>query len=107
MAEAQAVKAPQVPMLGVCRLTGRVAGVRRVTGQNGSTFLTLLRLPAPDTYTSPQTVEVRGPERCGSVGEEVTVDVRIGGYGRAYAKKGENGEPGDSIRTAENVLYVV
>lgn len=105
MAEAQAAKAAQV-LDGVARLVGRITQVRKLNGQSGPTCRTLMRLPAPDSYSSPQTVEVRG-ERFGQVGEEVAVIVSLGGYPRTYETRGDHGEPGESVKTAENVYTFV
>lgn len=103
MAEAQGAK--PTPN-GQTRLVGRVAGVRRMSGQ-GAHYRTLVRLPAPDQYSSPQTVEVRSDERIGQADDELSLIVQVGGFARSFQGKGEHGEPGAPVRTAENVLRFV
>lgn len=104
MAEAQASAAKQVPALGVVRLAGRIQASRRKTGANGSFFVTVLRLPATDAYSSPATVEVLSDERVGGVGDEVSIACKIGGYSRTV-KPRDPQEP--SYLSADNVLSVI
>ena len=54
--------------LGQARIAGRIDSMRRNLGQAGSVYRTLLKLPAPDSYSSPSTVEVRSTERLGAQG---------------------------------------
>lgn len=100
MATAQAEK----PVSVQARLVGRIAHVRSVGTQGTKTFRTLLKLPAPDSYSSPSTVEVRSTERLGPVDGDVSILVIIGGFPRSFEGKGERGEPGETVRTAENTL---
>lgn len=64
-------------------LRGRVLEVKR--SENGC--YTVLTLPAPDQYSSPQTVEIRSKAVFGRPSEDVTVRVAIGGFRRGYTDK--------------------
>ena len=106
MAEAQAVKAPTAANLGVARIAGRIEGTRTKSTQQGKVFFTLFKLPAPDSFSSPSTVEIRSGERIGATGDEASVLVTVKGYPRSYdANDGEGGKT--TVRTAENVLDFV
>lgn len=100
MATAQAEK----PISVQARLVGRIVAVRSIAGQAGRTFRTLLKLPAKDEYSSPSTVEVRSTERLGQPEQDIAILVNIGGFPRSFEGKGERGEPGEVVRTAENTL---
>lgn len=92
---------------GVALLSGRIFNVRRITGRDGGTFVTIIKLPAPDEFSSPATIEVRSRERLGQQGDDVHIKVRIGGYGRSY--KATDPETGEQrvVQTADNSLTVV
>lgn len=92
------------PTTALVRLVGRVVSVRTVKGEAGKTFRTLMRLPAKDEYSSPSTVEVRSTERMGQIESDLSINVAIGGFPRSFEGKGERGEPGETVRTAENTL---
>lgn len=94
--------------LAQARIVGRVTNVRsRVSGAN-KVFYTLMKLPAPDSYSSPSTVEVRSTERIGSVDADLSIIVNIGGYPRSWEQKDERGMPtGDRVPTAEIALSFV
>jgi len=97
---------PQAATLGVALLKGRIIGRTRKVGKDGKPFfITLLRLPAPDEYTSPGTVEVRSAASVGDIGGDAHLRVRIGGYGRSYKTTDENGES-KTVQTADNSLTV-
>lgn len=100
---AEATKPAQAATLGQARIAGRIDAVRSKSTQQGKMFLTLLKLPAADAYSSPSTVEVRSGERLGGNGEEISILVRIGGYPRSYKPDGED----TPVRTAENSLQFV
>ncbi|GHD66100.1 hypothetical protein [Jeongeupia chitinilytica] len=57
-------------------LAGRVNAVRKADEY----VYTEITLPAPDEYTSPQSVEVRSRKRLGQVGETIETRVLCGGY---------------------------
>jgi hypothetical protein len=73
----------------------------------GPLHLTIVKLPAPDEYTSPGTVELRSRQALGDVGSEVDVKVRLGGYPRSY--KITDPETGEQrpVATADNHLTVI
>jgi hypothetical protein len=88
MSQAQAGQsnAPAVSNnLALAVLKGRITKQRRIKTQSGTLFFTLVKLPSPDEYTSPQTVELRSSARLGQDGDDWQGRVRIGGYGRSYS----------------------
>lgn len=94
-------------------LTALVAGKivqkpRRFRAADGSVYLTLLRLAAPDEFTAPGTIELRSRAPLGEVGDVWRGKVRITGYGRSFPSKPdpETGEV-SQVRTADNRLEVV
>ena len=89
-------------------LNGRIANVRRIQTKSGPQFVHVVKLPAPDQFTSPQTVELRGLKRMGGVGDDlVGVRVRIGGYGRSYKVTDADTGEVSVIPTADNSLTIV
>lgn len=100
MAEVKAAKAP------IVRLTGRIEQVRSINTTEGRAFSILVKLPAPDAFSSPATVSVRSRERMGQPGDEFNAEVQVGGYGRTYKAEDEDGRKID-VRTADNTLTVV
>jgi hypothetical protein len=64
--------------VGVTVIQGRVERSRR----NGKVMFTTLILPAPDQYSKPDRIEVRSDNAIGSVGEDVQVRCRLGGYAK-------------------------
>ncbi|GAQ30846.1 single-stranded DNA-binding protein [Ralstonia insidiosa] len=64
------------PMQVVVR--GRIESTRSFEG----TRYTRIMTPAADAYSRPQVVEVRGKQRLGERGEEVTVLCNLGGFQR-------------------------
>jgi hypothetical protein len=80
-------------------VTGRIQQVTKRSGATGDTFRTLVKTPAPDSYSSPGTFEVRSRQRIGSEGQEVKIECDLMGYARSYESK-----DGDTVRTAEHVL---
>lgn len=57
---------------------GRVEAVRRYQSSN----YTLVKIPAPDEYSNPSTVEVRSSQRFAEVGEGVKVLCVLSGYAK-------------------------
>lgn len=92
----------------VASIAGRIDYARSYRDREGRrVFLTLLKLPAPDQFTSPQTIEVRSTAKLGEVGDSWRGSVRIGGYGKSYSTTDpETGEK-RPVRTADNLLTVV
>jgi hypothetical protein len=98
--------APQVPPL-VAAVKGRVFAARRIQTKNGPQVITILKLAAPDEYSSPQTIELRSAQRLADNGQDWSGRVRIGGYGRQYqATDPETGEK-RTVQTADNSLTVI
>ncbi|MEM7504706.1 MAG: single-stranded DNA-binding protein [Pseudomonadota bacterium] len=62
--------------------------------QNGR-FKTLIRTPAPDQYTPPQTVLVYSQSQLGHVGSEIEVRCAVGGRSRTYQKDGQTEQAAD------------
>lgn len=95
------------PALGQCLLSGRIASRRRVSTQNGVLFLTVIKLPAPDEFSNPQTVELRSEGPLGEPGETWRGKVQVGGYGRSYAVDDEVTGRKVTVQTANVTLTVV
>lgn len=107
MEPATAIKpVPQAQPLPMsqARISGRVDYVRKAKFKEGQRILTLVKLPAPDSYSSPQTIEIRSVERLGSPGDDITCIVAIGGFGRSFDMKDEDSEDSKTVRTATIVL---
>jgi len=94
-------QAAQTPL--VVRILGRVDFVKAGQAKGKPSFLTLIKTPAPDPFTSPSTVEVRSSVRIGSVGEEVEVFANLKGYGQS----GVSEKTGEMYRRAQNVLEAI
>jgi len=91
---------------GVALISGRIVAKRAISTQAGRQYLTVIKLPAPDQFTSPATIEVRSAQPLGEHGEDVHFKVRVGGYGRSYSKTDEDGVV-TRVATADNHLTVV
>jgi hypothetical protein len=90
------------------RMKGKISAYRRIKTQQGQMHLTLLTLPAPDEYSSAQTVELRSRlSKLGEIGDEVTVIARVGGFRRSYDQT--DSETGEirKVQTANLTLDVV
>jgi hypothetical protein len=99
----------QESQFGIAQIRGRIASVREIGGARGG-FAHVIKLPAPDQYTSPATVEVVADERLGPVDSEWAGKVQIGGFGRSWTKDVEdrNGVVRKvSVPTADNKLTAV
>jgi len=99
MSQAQVTQ--QIPL--TVRICGRVDFVKQGVSKGKTTFLTLIKTPAPDPFTSPSTVEVRSTARLGSVGEEVEVFANLKGY----PQSGVSEKTGEPYRRAQNVLEAI
>lgn len=89
-------------------ISGRLDMIKRRTGQNGTLWIHLVKLPQVDEFTNGGTVELTGNSKLGAVGELITVQVRLTGYPRSYKGKPdpETGEV-ELVRTADNRYVVV
>lgn len=105
---AQPVDLPTRPSLkpGQVMLAGKVGARRKISTQDGPRFLTLLKLPAPDQYSSPSTVEVESVESLGQQDDEFRGVFAVRGFPRNFDTKDENGEK-RKVYTATNVLTYV
>ncbi len=89
--------------VGVAFLSGQIAvKSKAITTQAGRRFLTVVVLPAPDSYTSPGLVELRSTEPLGEAGETFRGKVQVSGYRNNYKTAA-----GDTIQSARNTLDVV
>ena len=71
--------------MGQVLISGRLAGVRSISTRQGRKWLHKVQLPAPDEFTSPSVVEVRGDEKLGErVGDVIRCKAQLGGYGRSF-----------------------
>lgn len=96
--------------VGVAYLRGRIRSRRRAKRGGTTGVLTVLSLPAPDTYSMPQAVEVWSAESLGEVGAEVSCKVQIGGFPRSYERTDEDEEgyrKKVTVQTADNTLTVI
>jgi hypothetical protein len=116
MSQAAAGNAPantpvnQLGALGVAYIRGRIRSRRRGKRSGVLGVLSVLSLPAPDTYSMPQAVEVWSAESLGEVGAEVSCKVAIGGFPRSYDTKvdDDEGYPRKvTVQTADNTLTVL
>lgn len=99
-------QAPAAPN-GVASLSGRINSFRRVAGQNGSVWLTILKMPAADEFSSPQTVELTSAEKLGDRGEPWKGRVQIGGFGRVYDSTDKHTGEVSKVQTANIRLTVI
>ncbi|CAJ0724412.1 MULTISPECIES: single-stranded DNA-binding protein [Ralstonia] len=83
---------------------GRIEQMRSFDGTRYTRIIT----PAPDAYSRPQVVEVRGKQRLGEKGDEVTVLCSLGGYQRKpYQIKNKDTGEIETIVPVDHVLDVV
>lgn len=90
----------------IVRIVGRVENVRRTNGRDGAVFIHLVKLPAPDEFTSPATVVVRGKERAGQEGDRFDSLCMVGGYARSYNTTDEETGRKVPVKTADNTLTI-
>lgn len=88
-------------------IAGRLVGRRRLTTQNGTLFLSLVAMPAPDPYSHPETVELRSSASLGDKDDDVKLICRVGGSRRTF--KTTDPDTGEQIVvvTADNRFTVV
>lgn len=94
----------QSPALGLALISGRITSLRPFTSSQGRMIETILKLPAPDEFSTPQTVSVRSAQKLGEVGEIIRGKVRIGGWGRSYETTDEYSGHKVKVPTATNTL---
>jgi len=98
------------PKLGACQayLVGRIAARRRMKTADGSYWMTVLKIPAADSFSHPGTVELMSDQSIGSPGEDWSGVVQLTGYPRSYDSRPDP-QTGEIVRvhTADNRLRVV
>ena len=95
-----ASKAPTVT------IAGRLSSVEAWPRKNPTRYTVLVRLPAPDEFTTPATVEVVSDINPGNEGDLVTLVCRVGGRYRSYTATDKATGEQRTVRTADNVLTV-
>lgn len=108
MAEVQPITSQKQLPIGQSHLRGRIASSRRLNTNDGPLFLTVVKLPAPDQFSHPATIELRSRNKLGDNDTEWDGVVGISGFPRAYNTKPDP-ETGEvrQVRTADNQLFVV
>lgn len=91
----------------IVRLIGRIEQVRVITTSEGRAFMHLVKLPAPDQYSSPAAVSIKSREKLGSEGDDFNGQVQVGGYGRTYQQTDEETGRKTTVRTADNTLTAI
>lgn len=88
-------------------ITGRIFSRRRINTQQGHLYLTVLKLPAPDQYSHPATVELRSTFQLGDVDSDWSGPVQLGGMPNSYDQQDK--ETGDRTRiiSARNEYTVI
>lgn len=61
-------------------IVGRIEGMREWDGADSSGYVTKVRLPAPDEYSSAALVEVSTKRKLGKEGEEIKVLCSVSGW---------------------------
>lgn len=69
-------------------LQGRI----KVRDKLTNSFATIITLPAPDEYSSPQSVRVLSSKSLGQKGDEITVEARVCGFHRVTVGKRPNAD---------------
>jgi hypothetical protein len=106
----QTTPAKALPKLiqGQAFISGRIAFRRRMKTTDGSYWMTVLKTPAPDSFSHPGTIEVMSDQSIGNTGDDWSGIVTLTGYPRSYDGKPDpqTGEI-QRIHTADNRLRVV
>ena len=79
-------------------LSGRIEDVREFDGR----WLHLVRLPSPDQYEHPATVEVTADSKLGRKGDELETWVKISGVPNNFKTR-----DGDTVHSARNFLVAM
>lgn len=92
---------PNAEQIGIVQVAGKLVSVRKA----GSVFEHIIKMAAPDPYSSPATISVMAQTRLGQAEDEVKVRCRLTGYGRTY--KSTDQETGEvrNVKTADNKLF--
>ena len=107
MAELAAVAIPgatKALKAGEVFIAGRLVEVRKA----GKIFLHLCILPAADSFSHPDTIEIASEKRLGDKGDDLRQVCRVGGFGRTYDSTDKaTGEITKGVRTANNRLTAI
>lgn len=110
MSAVESIKPVSMPKLlpGQAFLSGLISHRRRFTGQQGTVWLTVLKLPSADEFSNPGTVELRSRSPLGEVNDRWSGVVLVTGYARSFNSKADP-DTGEikAVRTAQNVLEAV
>lgn len=101
-----AKKMYSLPM-GHSHLSGRISARRKVKTIEGSLWLTMMRLPAPDEFSHPVSVELSSNVPLGEVGGNWSGQISIEGYPKKYDSRPDSDGMVHSIATAQMRLRVV
>ena len=95
------------PALKSANMVVQVAGRIEAASKYQDTVSTLIKTPAPDSYSHPATIEVRSKARLGSVGEEVVASCRLSGVPRRFNRTDKSTGEITAVRTADMYLHVI
>ena len=87
----------------VMLISGRIQSSSLYQG----TYSTLIRTPAPDEYSYPSLMPVRGKKRLGSPGDECSVLCRASGVPRTFNKKDKDTGEITPVHTADVYFNVI
>ena len=87
-------------------VSGRIAlKPRRYKTKEGAMYSHIVKLPAPDSFSSPQTIEINAIRQLGEKGEDIIQLCVIGGYGRSYDLTDKSTGEVTNVSTADIRLY--
>lgn len=92
-------------------MKGRIANVRKIKTQQGTLFLTLLKLAAKSEYDHPSTIEIRSYEPIGNREEDFEGYIDMGGVPNNYETKSVDEQTGYEtkvrVQSARNEYSVI
>lgn len=93
--------------MGQVFLNGLIASRRRINGQSGTIWLTVVKLPAADEFSHPATIELRSHSPLGDPETKWSGIAQVTGFPTSFdSKPDENGEI-KQIKSARVSLDVV
>lgn len=96
-----------IPMNHVM-VSGRIANKpRRYKTKEGSMYSHIVKLPSPDSFTSPQTIEVNASRPLGEKGDDIVELCSLGGFPRTFEMKNKETGEVEDIPTANLRLVAV
>lgn len=87
--------------VGVVLVVGKLIGSRKA----GQMFENLVKMPAPDPYSSPSTLSIISKTRLGAPEDDIRVICRLTGYGRSYKSTDQETGEQRQVKTADNKLF--